>query len=303
MPTSPNSENRIFPRRVMRTALVIALGLLAVYIYLDLAGYLNLPWMRTFPAPWNDNIVYILIILAANAASVLGFLLTQQFTVQEPQRRIWFFFASGLGFWVLGEISSFFYNQIYSVLPDLTLTDLFWTVGYICFGLSLYYQYILIYIRGNIYRPIKRTRLPFFFLIVLLVLVVTLVVTILVRQASPQNDEVWYSTYLFVLYPICDLVEGLAALWFAFLFRRGLLGRPWFGLLAFAVSDGISTWYWMGGSKLLNLQSDTWLSLFTDVLYIGGYLLAAWGCLSIFFMLKYGYSPQSAKASNPVAPK
>jgi len=78
------------------------------------------------------------------------------------------------------------------------------------------------------------------------------------------------------------------ALWFGYIFRRGVLGRPWLGLLIFAISDGISSWYWLGGSNLLSPLADSWLSLFTDVLYIGGYLCTAIACLSIFLVLRYG---------------
>ncbi len=290
-PAQKTSQN------ILLVALVAALILLLIYTYIDLAGYMDAPWLKTLPDPWNDNAVYLIIIAAALSASCLGFTLTRQFKASEPQRPIWLFFASGWTCWLLGEVSGYIYRQLYPTLPYLTITDAFWAAGYIFLGLSLFYQYVAIYLRGNIYASLKRSHLWIFYLYAGLVLLVALVVTVLIRQAGFARDMVWMATYLLIFYPLCDLGEGLAAMWFSFLFRRGPLSLPWLGLLAFAVSDGISSWYWMGGSGLLSPQMDIWISLCTDVLYICGYLVAALGCLSVILTLKS--EPASHKASPP----
>jgi hypothetical protein len=303
MQDAPQPENRLLPRRIFMIGMIIALVMMVFYIYLDQAGYFSIFWMRPLPAPWNDNVIYCLIILAAIPASGLGFLLSRQFKPEEPQRQIWAFFAWGWACWVLGEISSFIYSQIYATLPDITLSDLFWTAGYIFFGLSLYFQYALVYVRWSIDVRKKKKHLNSFFLVIMHALVFSLILTILLRQAGFDQEAVWFSTYLNIFYPICDLAAGAMALWFSYLFRRGILGRPWLGLLAFAVSDGISSWYWLGGYKLLTPDADSWLSLFTDILYISGYLITALACLSIFLVLRYGTGWQRKEVAGETEPE
>jgi hypothetical protein len=285
---TPQPENKLLPRRVMLISVIIALIVLIFYIALDQASYFDNSWIKPLPTPWNDNVIYCLIILAAIPASGIGFLLSRQFKPHEPQRQIWTFFAWGWACWVLGEISGLIYTQIYATLPDITLSDLFWTAGYIFFGLSLYLQYALIYIRWSINIRKRKIYIIYFFLIVVIAMLFSSILTLLLRQAGFDQGSKWFSTFLNIFYPICDLAEGAMALWFSFLFRRGVLGRPWLGLLVFAVSDGISSWYWLGGNMLVTPQVDSWLSLFTDILYIGGYLLTALACLSIFLVLRYG---------------
>ncbi len=300
MLSSYTSSDRKTAPALLTAWWVVNVIFFALFTYLDLAGYWQLPY--TLPHPWNDYIIYILIILAASSAAVLGFLLTQQFKITEPQFRIWLFFSIGLSCWLLGELSGFIYRQVYVTLPDLTVTDLFWTAGYFFFGLSLYYQYILIYVRGNIQKPIRQTHLPLFGFIAAIILFGTLVITLLAHPAGMEMDANLFSRYMLFFYPICDLAEGITALWFAFIFRRGILGRPWIGLLLFALSDGISSWYWMGGASTLNPVSDNVISLISDVLYIGGYLAAAAGCLSIFLMIKFSFRPRKNQADKSPSP-
>jgi hypothetical protein len=294
------SERNFNPQKTMRFGIFVGLALLLVYTYFDLASYLDSGWLKALPQPWADNVIYCLIILAAIPAAGMGLLLARMFKPHEPQRRIWLFFSLGWTCWVLGEISGFLLRQIYSTLPDITISDLFWSAGYIFFGLSIYYQYLLLYVRGNIYGGVRQARLGFIAAIGH-VLLIPLIITAFLRQAGFDSQAVWASTYLNILYPTCDLIVGIAALWYSFIFRRGVLGRPWLGLLAFAVSDGISGWYWIGGYKLLTPSSDTTLSVMTDILYIGGYIFTALACLSLYLLIKYGSgSPdQKSPSGNP----
>jgi len=127
MPASSPPEHKTPPRLVLPISLGLSLAILGIYSYLDLAGYLDVAWLKMLPDPWNDNVIYLLIILAAIPAAGLGFLLMRQFKVHEPQRRIWLSFACGWACWVLGEISGYIYHQIDQTLPDLTFSDL-WRV-------------------------------------------------------------------------------------------------------------------------------------------------------------------------------
>ena len=296
MPKAQQTEWNDNPKRTLRIGLFLGLVLLLVYTYFDLASYLDTGWLKDLPYPRADNVIYCLIILAAIPAAGMGLLLARQFTSSEPQRRIWLFFSFGWTCWVLGEISSFILNQIYPTLPDITISDLFWSAGYVFFGLSIFYQYQLLYVRGNIYGGARQARLGFISAVGH-VLLIPLIITGFLRQAGFDSQAPWASTYLNLLYPTCDLMVGIAALWFSFVFRRGLLGRPWLGLLIFAVSDGISGWYWIGGYKLLTPSADTNLSVLTDILYIGGYIFTALSCLSLFLLTRSKNTGQDQKTA------
>ncbi len=297
MTGSQPPENKRSPQQVMQVSLILALIVMLVYVYLDLASYLDVDWLRSIPEPWNIDIIYILIILTAVPAAGIGFLLARRFKPQEPQRRIWSYFALGWTSWLLGEICGFIYRRFYETLPDVTLSDLFWIAGYIFFGFCLYHQYVLIYLRGNIYARRKLPPQVSFSIALFVIFLLPAIATIFLRQAGIGTDTIWLGTYLLILYPLCDLLAGLAAIWFFYLFRRGVLGIPWLGLLFFALSDGISSWYWMGGSNLLVPWSDTTLSMITDILYIGGYMIAALGCLSIYLKRKSGASGPKDQAT------
>jgi hypothetical protein len=159
--------------------------------------------------------------------------------------------------------------------------------GYVFFAIALFLQLRQIYA-----RKLKANRYHFG-LILLGILLAAAVITILGMQSRPTGLAAWLATYFSIFYPLCDFIFGVAALWLAFVFRRGIWARPWWGLIAFAFADGIYTWYWSGGYEMLTPTADTWLSLFTDTLYISGYVIGALGFLYLVLLHKYtGASPE-----------
>ena len=203
--------------------------------------------IKALPIPnsdyWNDKAWDILTLIAALSAAVLGIRLTRYFKSSEPPHRIWLTFTLGWWAWVAGEILGFVYDYYYwfTELPEFTFMDLFWLLGYVFFGLSLYYQFRLIYS----YKHGRKSALYLAFIAVGLLL--TLGLTQLAIKAGLGEGYSWAALYLAVIYPVFDFIEGVAALWLFFLFGRGYLGRPWWGLIAFAVADAINIFFWMGG--------------------------------------------------------
>jgi hypothetical protein len=82
-----------------------------------------------------------------------------------------------------------------------------------------------------------------------------------------------------------------AGLYLSRLFGRGLWGRSWWGLVAFALSDGISFWYDMGGSLMISESAGNILSLITYTLYFSAYVLLALACLGQLLLLRQATRP------------
>ncbi|MEZ0395227.1 MAG: hypothetical protein ABWK53_02160 [Anaerolineales bacterium] len=235
-----------------------------------------------FPDPGlNDQMTYLFYLGGAVVAAMSGTLLTRQFEKGEPPRRVWLMFTLGWWAWAVGEFTDivyeFFYPQGY---PEFTLIDACWVLGYVFFGLSIYYQFRLIYGRH------KRTSPLFNISIIAAILLITAGFTQLAIEQGLGEKWSWPGVYLAVFYPVCDSLQGMAALWLALLFRSGRWGRPWWALLCFAVADAIATWFWIGGGSSLPVQTSNLLYLFADSIYLGGYLLVAIAFLSNYLVFK-----------------
>lgn len=249
-------------------------GIAGVWVILFGLLYWYAP-ISALPIPhadyWNDKAIDVTILTAAVATVLLSIRLTRHFHPSEPPHRVWFTFTLGWCSWMGGELTGFIYDYYYwfTALPEFTVIDVFWLLGYLFFGLSLYYQFRLIY------RHKQEQTVTFYFIFVATALLLTLGLTQLAIQAGLGEDYSWGALYLAVLYPVLDLAEGAAALWLFFLFGRGYLGRPWWGLIAFAIADGINIFFWMGGYKWLSDQTYYLLDLFSNVVYISSYLITA----------------------------
>lgn len=272
--------------------LLVALSLL-VFAFLDLVSYEYYESLSAFMQPWTNDAAYLIILAAALFAAVMGLLLTRQFQRAEPPRRIWLYFSLGYVSWLLGEIGGFVNRAVYEEIPTLTLNAIFWIGGYICFTIALFLQYRLVYrLEGRIGRY-------HFGAILAAMLGLSALVAYLASRTGYESAEGWLAIYVRVFYPVCDIILGLAALWLTLLFRRGNWGRPWWGLIAFFFADGIYTWYNLGGARFLTPLTDTWLSVLTDLAYVGGYLIVGLACLSMFLRQRQQTAP--IQAASPTA--
>lgn len=276
MNTHKTPEPKKFILTGMPLAYLLAAFGLLLFAFLDLVSYEYYDSLSVFLRPWTNDATYLLILAAALFAGVVGLLFAHQFQRAEPPRRIWLYFSLGYVSWILGEISGFINRAVYEEIPTLTFGAIFWVGGYICFAIALFLQYRLVY---RLKRRIGRYH---FAAILATMLGLSALVAYLAIQTGYESTEGWLALYISVFYPVSDIVLGLAALWLTFLFSRGNWGRPWWGLLAFFFADGIYTWYNLGGFSFLTPLVDTWLSVLTDLFYIGGYMIVGLACLALF---------------------
>lgn len=270
MNISPNTKPVIkHSRRVWKWA-IVASAFLVIFAWL----YWHEP-ITKLPISdsdyWNDKAVDMITLGGALAAAMLGIRLTRHFQPSEPPHRIWLTFTLGWWAWVGGELTGLVYDYYYwfTEYPEFTFIDAFWLLGYLFFGLSLYYQFRIIYR----HKSGRKTTLYFSFLIFALLFALGL--TQLALAAGLGEGYSWAALYLAAIYPVFDLMEGAAALWLFFLFGSGYLGRPWWGLISFAIADAINIFFWMGGYNWISDPAYYQLDLFSNVMYVAGYLITA----------------------------
>jgi hypothetical protein len=272
------------PAYALRLATLAGLLLVGVYSYLY--------WFEPLPAPWNDQTINVIVLLTANLAAVLGTRVWQQFLPGDRPRQMWLSFSLGLWSWGLGEIVWLAVHTWWPDQGDVNIIDFFWAIAYVFWIVALFFQYRLIQMRD------LKAGLRWLAAMGISVLGITLLITIIARSRGVGQDRTWFGTYLTIFYPVGDLLLGLAALDLSRRFGGGLWGRPWWGLIIFAISDGITGWYYLGGYQLLTAKTDAWLSLFTDVLYFGAYVIFAVACYSQYLLLRYGPPVESPQAAN-----
>lgn len=162
------------------------------------------------------------------------------------------------------------------------MDNLFWILGYLSLGLSLYYQYRLIYGRQN-----KRgTR--YYLGLVALALLMTALLTNLAIGTGLGEGYAWIVLFITVLYPVFDAFEGLGAIRLSLLFGRGQWSRPWWGLILFALSDSINSFGWLGGYQWLGADMQTAFDVIMNITYPAAYLVAGLALLTNYYLIKYG---------------
>jgi len=287
-----NQSNLKFsPLQIAQMSAVIFVILLAIILWI----FFTEPLSQSLSPFWNDKLIDALVFIPAVGAALAATLLTRQFEKGEAPYHIWQAFAIGLWFWVAGEISGMIYDVIYwdTVYPDLCLTDMFWLLGYFFLGLSLFYQIRLVYGAQN--SKGRRLYLGLF----VLALLITAWLTNLAAKAGLGEGSAWIILFITVLYPVFDLTEGATAIWISFLFGRGQWSRPWLGLILFALSDSVNTFYWLGGYDFIPVMAQDVLNFLSMASYPASYMVAGLALLSNYFILRYGEDSGLIKVAKP----
>jgi hypothetical protein len=277
------SSLRPFPK-LPKNIWLITMTVFAVVMAL----FIPIHYWEPFSKILNDSILNFTYTFTALTAAIYGTLLVQQFSPGELPRQVWMTFV--LGWWcaVLAEVLGIIYSFLMPEFPPFTLIDVAWLSAYFWLGLSLYYQHRLIF--G------KQKPSSTYWFVILLIVIVSAALTTLAQKGGLGEGMSWLVLFLAVLYPISDIFLGIYALRISLLFGRGVLGRPWWGLIPFAIADAISIYFWMGGDRLMAEQTLHYLHLFSDTCYIAGYMLTALGLLSVLMLSQ---KPEAESAPSP----
>ncbi len=280
MQHSNSSNSKFSPLQIVRLSAAVFVILLILIVWV----YYAEPLSQSLSPFWNDKLVDVLVLIPAVVAAMAGTLLTRQFEKDETPYHIWQAFTIGLWFWVAGEIGGMVNDAMYwyTTYPDFSLVDLFWLLGYFFLGLSLYYQLRLVFGAKN------KSRRRLYLGIVALALLITAGLTNLAAKAGLGGESAWVILFITVLYPVFDLTEGGFAIWLSFLFGRGQWSRPWWGLILFALADGIETFYWLGGYDYISVMAQNVLNFISVAAYPASYMVMGLALLSNYFILRYG---------------
>lgn len=271
---------KITPKQVFWFLMVISAILLCLITWI----YFAEPFSQFLSPFWDDNLAYVLMAVPSLGAAIAGVLVVRQFDRSEQPHRVWQAFTIGLWCWVAGEIIWILHGLIFVDVPypDFGLSDAAWLLGYFFLGLSLYYQI------KQVYGLSQKWGLRFYLGMIMLTLLITALLTTLATKVGLGEGYSWIILFVGVLYPVFDLAEGGIAIWLSFLFGRGRWSRPWWGLILFALADGIDAFYWMGGYEKIPLAAQSVLDVISVVVYPSSYMVAGLALLSNYFILRYG---------------
>lgn len=252
-----------------------------VVILIWLVLYAVLSTIDFYLESWQTLLLNLSFSLAAGWSAWRASRLWRHFVPADLPRKVWRLFAMGLWCWAVAELLWALLAAIYGeAMPVVTLADLSWVVGSLILISALGLQFRILYrLSESRSRVILAVGLG-------ILLLLSGVAALLVPQIS-TTELTRGELFLLVFYPLVDLLLAVGAVVAARFFGRGQLGRIWYALLMFAVSDTLFTWLLSEGVYVLAGSSNV-LTLLTDVLYIGAYLLLGWSLQAQEYLLLYG---------------
>lgn len=276
----PEPSPRIEPQKVLWF-----IGICSVAAATFLAWVSTTQPLPVEPIDWNYLVSSTLSLLASVGAAVAGIMVTRQFKTDENPHRVWLIFTLGLWCWALGQASVVLIDVTGMPYPEgNSVIDLFWIMGYVFLGLSLYHQFALLYTPG------RENKIPLYIFLLIAGLLVSGAFTTLARRAGLGMESTWFVAFVAMLYPVFDLTEGIAAIWLSLLFGRGHWSRPWWGMILFAIADGIDSFYWLGGYEYIPAVVQNIFNFMSATFSFGGYLVIGFTLLMNYYILCYGHA-------------
>jgi hypothetical protein len=258
-------------RSAINQAVFVSLALLFGYAVI----YLTIPFSEFV----NKFILSLLTVLSAVVAAGAATLVYSSYEDGEPPRLVWRNFSLGFWSWVLAEI---IYSVEYLFLSDVLVISpvarLFWFIGFIFFTIALIAQYQIIY--GNPRRSV---------ITAVLIWVGVMILALLILLAS--NEPITANSFLKFFNSLANLVIGIVALLLLLTFRGGILSRPWWGFLGFAVADILYFFIDQAGAVGGQPFFSNLMILLTHIIYMLAYLILALGFYVQYLLLKYGIDP------------
>lgn len=257
--------------RLRWLAKISALGLTAAYTLIY--------WFEPFSELWNKISTDLFLVIASSFTAIIATLIWSRYEPTDTPRRIWSYFAIGLWLWAIAELTWGYLNIILGEVP-VGLPDVFWIVSYFFLAHALIFQYRILA------KPTKKELVSRAFVACLLLMAIyALIYSVLTWGVETESR---LATAINSFYPAADVFLALIALWLARNFMGGAFSRPWLGLLAFALADFLYAWAEISGLYSWNVSQASFVSMITDVAYLGAYLVLGLGILSQWVFLKYG---------------
>jgi hypothetical protein len=154
-------------------------------------------------------------------AAILAIWTWNYTSAKDLSKRIWAGIALGLSLWAIADVISALYPLLLGQdIPDLSMADVFWLVGYLPLTIALLWRF-----RSFGIKPTKRQMNIAIALMVVTVLVSGyFVVWPAIQSADP--DDFWASL-VNVLYPMGDALIATVSLFILFTLGKGSFSSVW----------------------------------------------------------------------------
>lgn len=248
-------------------AYIIAVGLLALYVYFYQYAPLG--------APYDNLVLNSITSLASLAVAGISTAIYLYYHTDDHPRKIWMNLMIGCWFWFAAEVAWQVYAFILEEVPVPSIADIGWISGFIFFTIALYHQY----------SAIKPTHIETVRIYAIGAWIVILLIPLVLLSTWGTFT---LESYIDFYYPFADLAVGVAGLALVFIFRGGALMRPWIGLMVFGASDLLYAWAEKTQMYSWSVENGNVLSLIIDASYLTAYLILAVGFLGQWKLLKRG---------------
>ncbi|MFM8320513.1 MAG: hypothetical protein ACKOC5_06315 [Chloroflexota bacterium] len=262
--------------RPLAAGLIVIAGLLGLYVYIYQASPL--------PGIWSDVYLNLAIVGPSLLAAYLSTRVLLHFHWEDGPWRMWMYYSLALWSWAIAEVIWFGVWLAQGDVPIPSWADVFWLFALAPFAMAFLVQFRLIF------SPTPRREAAWMLAISLGVLLFSGLGTLMLGRLAGESAMSWGGTFLEVFYAVVDVAMMIAALALARTFGRGLWGRAWWGLLAFALSDGLYSYVNFTGLYAQSVSEGNLLTLVVDSVYSAAYMLmvlAVWGQL---LLMQYGPS-------------
>jgi hypothetical protein len=228
----------------------------------------------------NQLVLGSLTLMASALVSIYATLLFRLFLPSDAPRAVWMNLAIGFWLWTVAEflwlLRGLSIGTVSGTASSLTLSHFFWFVAYIFFSIALYRQHQIIA------TPRRAHGLWVVFAIWGAVIAASLL-TMLAMDG--RFDLLSFLQYFF---GFADLAVGIVGLSMLISFRGGALAWPWWGFLGLAVSNIV--YEALDASMMAAASPITGfiLEMFSELIYLGAYLVLAFGFYRYYLLLRYG---------------
>ena len=260
-------------------SLIVALLILAAYCLVYLLQPFRAILNPAIEFTLNDLLLNLLVILCAVLSASASTAILAQHQRDEPPFLIWLNFTVGLWFWTLAEVIWMVFNLTLGEVPDVTIADVLWVLGYYLFGLCLLQQYSLVY------RIKARHAWSGYIVVALVVLAISTGIATILQIRQGVNLLSGIVNYYYV---VSDIGIGLFALVLMVNFRGGVMIRPWLGLFVMAMSDALYAWLYLSDTYSYMSWMGNIPTLIADLAYLMAYLVLTIGFLMHYLLLKFG---------------
>jgi len=244
-------------------ALVVCLVMFILYLQpvSDFVGGNTVLWIYDISLPFM-----------ALAGAIVAFVVGRSFGSTEILRTIWISLGLGLFLWGIGESLWAYFELSTGDVPDLSIADAAWLLGYIPLFVALILRYRSLHV-----TPERNTLIAIVAVfLVLVVIIIVFVVNPIVTDTSIAIGE----RIIYTAYPIADFALTMLALFVLLILMGGQLSRPWtfvaagFLLLGFAdLIYAVASWQGLydagAGANLI--------SALTDLPYYFSYVIISYG--------------------------